>query len=218
MALFAAMANFANGCGLDATGEAGAADAAGDVEHSHDATRPMLDGTGTDAGHPLDGPSDATKTTDTGPVADGDAKDTSDHGETGSTSIDCPTTPCGAGTSCCADLSGGDIACEPSCTNSLACLKPSDCTTKAPVCCGTMVFGASCDIESVTTACATSSGCPPTIGSSFCSVTDQLTLCSSVSDCTDPDYPDCCNLPIGDSMVEVCGPTMFDSFFSCMTP
>jgi hypothetical protein len=146
----------------------------------------------------------------------GGGSETGMVGETGSSTINCPTAPCGTGLGCCADLTGADAGfhCESSCTNALDCLSNTDCSGSTPICCATAVIDdptgtpPSCietGAKSVTTACTASSACASNIPlTMLCNETDTVRGCTTPSDCNDKSYPDCCEIMVAGSTLQGC--------------
>jgi len=212
------------GCGgtTEDIGDAGSGTDAATTDHTVDHGG-LLDAS-------QDGPNLRDTTTNDVVEPDEGMEDASDAepDATGSMTIGCPTTPCEGGLGCCARLTGADagFACEAKCTDTVDCLKPSDCADSGtPVCCATAVvddptgtfpecFLASGTIKSVKTACQTATACPSDFMPS-CDATDVLRACSMKSDCTESAYPDCCGLPVDGTTVYACIPSEYAPFLTC---
>jgi hypothetical protein len=179
-------------------------------------------GGGQDAKNNPDGTSDGGG--ETGPTEGGTPKD----GGTGSSTIDCPTAPCGTGLGCCVQLTGdAGLKCESSCENAVQCLTPSDCADSgtATTCCATAVADATgtfptclesaSAFTSITSTCETPAACPSDLKYA-CKAKDVLRACASPTDCTETGYPDCCGLPIEGTTLYACVPSLASAFLTCM--
>jgi hypothetical protein len=168
------------------------------------------------------GGGDSGNTGDSGSGGGDSGGGTTDGG--GATTIDCPSMPCTGGASCCAQLTGdAGFVCSNSCasTNTLDCLKPSDCSG-TNVCCATAVIDdptgtvPSCiqaGAKSATTACVAQSKCPGNIAVS-CDATDVVQLCNTSADCAGQKggYTDCCQVTLGGSTFSGCVTSLIAGF------
>jgi hypothetical protein len=176
------------------------------------------DGGGQDVKNNPDGASDGGGS-ETGP------SEASTGGETGSSTVDCPTAPCGTGLGCCAQLTGdAGFKCKASCTDTIDCLKPSDCSGATPICCATAVVDdptgtfptcVETGTKSVTTVCSSAAACPSDLSES-CMATDVLRACSSPTDCKEAGYTACCGVPVDGTTVNACLPEIASAFLKCM--
>jgi hypothetical protein len=144
---------------------------------------------------------------------------------TGSSTVGCPVDPCGTGLGCCAQLTGdAGFKCKASCTDTIDCLKPSDCSGATPICCATAVVDdptgtfptcVETGTKSVTTVCSSAAACPSDLSES-CMATDVLRACSSPTDCKEAGYTACCGVPVDGTTVNACLPEIASAFLKCM--
>jgi hypothetical protein len=172
--------------------------------------------TGQDATGPSDAGMDQANDTSLPPVEAGE----------GSSTINCPTAPCGSGLGCCVQLTGdAGFKCEATCDNTIECLKPTDCSGSTPVCCATAVIDgtgtfpgcveSTSAFKSVTTTCESAAACPSDLKYS-CKATDVVRACAAKSECTEPGYTDCCGLPVDGTTLYACVPTLAAAFLTCL--
>lgn len=135
-----------------------------------------------------------------GAIGAGDAGGTLQDGEVADALSLCPITPCPGNQVCCyvsKSATSGAYRCMASCPNDVApvaCAGPQQCTSGAPVCCGT-VLGAgvipNCPAVAMSSSCTASCTTNIALG---CNATDTLRLCHDKADC-DSNNPNCCSYP-----------------------